>query len=179
MPFDYLEYLVSRTDVPVFFVPGNHDPDLKPPDATWTPQRAEQPIPGPQGCTNIDGRVVEWRGVRVAGLGGSIRYKEGPNQYSQGQMRQRALRLEFRLRLNRVRSGRKLDVLVTHAPPSGFVEGQDPAHVGFVAFLRLIRQFRPPLAVHGHVHPYGHVIPEKHLGPTRVVDVVPWRLIDL
>lgn len=181
LPFDYLEYLVSRTDVPVFYVPGNHDPDLKPSDTTWTwtPHRAEERIPGPQGCTNIDGRVVEWRGVRVAGLGGSIRYKSGPNQYSQGQMGWRALGLEFRLRLNKVRNGRKLDVLVTHAPPFGLVEAQDEAHAGFVAFRRLIRSFRPPLAVHGHVHPYGHAIPEKRIGTTRVVDVVPWRLLEI
>lgn len=179
LPFDYLEYLVSRTDVPLFYVPGNHDPDLAPPDTRWTPVRIEEPVPGPQGCTNIDGRLVEWRGVRIAGLGGSLRYKEGPNQYTQGQMRQRALRLEVRLRLKRAHNGRKLDVLVTHAPPFGLVEAHDPAHIGFVAFLRLIRTFRPLLAVHGHVHPYGHAIPEKRIESTRVVDVVPWRLLEI
>ena len=179
LPFDYLEYLVSRTDVPLFYVPGNHDPDLTPPDTRWAPVRIEEPVPGPQGCTNIDGRVVEWRGVRIAGLGGSLRYKEGPNQYTQGQMRGRALRLEVRLRLKRVHDGRKLDVFVTHAPPYGLIAAQDPAHVGFAAFLRLIRILRPQLVVHGHVHPYGHAIPEKRIGPTRVVDVVPWRLLEV
>ena len=93
LPFDYLEYLVSRLDVPLLYVPGNHDPSLKPPDMTWMPLRSELPVPGPQGCTNIDGRVVEVNGLRVAGLGGSLRYKEGPNQYTQAQMGRRALRL--------------------------------------------------------------------------------------
>ena len=60
LPFDYLEYLVSRLDVPVFYVPGNHDLGLKPPDMTWMPLRSElQPVLGPEGCTNIDGRLVE------------------------------------------------------------------------------------------------------------------------
>lgn len=181
LPFDYLEYLVSRVNVPLYYVPGNHDPSLKEPDTTWTPLRAvvELPPPGPEGCINVDGRVVEVRGLRIAGLGGSLRYKEGPNQYSQAQMGRRALRLELRLRLNRVRNGRKLDVLVTHAPPFGLVQAEDAAHVGFVAFLRLIRSFRPLLAVHGHIHPYGRVLPERKVGPTRVVNAVPFRLIEL
>ena len=181
LPFDYLEYLVSRVNVPLYYVPGNHDPSLKEPDTTWTPLRAvvELPPPGPEGCINVDGRVVEVRGLRIAGLGGSLRYKEGPNQYSQAQMGRRALRLELRLRLNRVRNGRKLDVLVTHAPPFGLAQAEDAAHVGFVAFLRLIRSFRPLLAVHGHIHPYGRVLPERKVGPTRVVNAVPFRLIEL
>ena len=181
LPFDYLEYLVSRLDVPVLYVPGNHDPSLRPPDTTWTPMRAvvDLPPPGPEGCMNIDGRVVEVRGLRFAGLGGSLRYKEGPNQYSQGQMGRRALKLELRLRLGRVKNGRKLDVLVTHAPPFGVAEAQDSAHIGFVAFLRLIRNLRPLLAVHGHVHPFGRVLPERRLGATRVVNAVPTRVLDV
>jgi Icc-related predicted phosphoesterase len=181
LPFDYLEYLVSRLDVPVLYVPGNHDPSLKPPDTSWTPLRAavHLPPPGPQGCTNIDGRVVELRGTRFAGLGGSLRYKAGPNQYSQGQMGRRALKLELRLRLNRVRDGRKLDVLVTHAPPYGVADAKDSTHVGFVAVLRLLQSLHPLVALHGHVHPYGRTLPERRVGVTRVINVVPSRLIDV
>ena len=161
-------------------MPGNHDPSLEPPDTTWTVARAlDLPAPGPEGCVNIDGRVVEAAGLRLAGLGGSLRYKEGPNQYSQGQMRRRALMLELRLRLNRVRDGRNLDVLVTHAPPYGLAEAEDSAHVGFVAFLRLIRRLQPLLHVHGHVHPYGRILPERRVGRARVINVVPWRMIEI
>jgi Icc-related predicted phosphoesterase len=114
-------------------------------------------IPGPAGCENIDGRVVEVRGLRIAGLGGSLRYKAGPNQYSQGQAGRRALRLEVRIRLKRVRNGRKLDILLTHAPPYGLAEAHDSAHVGFVASLRLIQHFQPLLAV--------------NVVPSRVLDI--------
>jgi len=171
---------VSRLDVPLLYVPGNHDPSLKPPDLTWTPARAlDLPVPGPPGCVNIDGRVVQAAGLRIAGLGGSLRYKAGPNQYSQGQMGRRALRLELRLRLNRARDGRKLDILVTHAPPFGVAEAVDSAHVGFVVYLRLIRNFHPLLHVHGHVHPYGRLMPESVVGATRIVNVVPSRMIEV
>src|SRR5256886_1717754 len=73
-------------DVPLLYVPGNHDESLEPRDMSWMPLRAELPIRCPQGCDSIDGRVVEVHGLRIAGLGGSLRYKEGPNQYSQGQI---------------------------------------------------------------------------------------------
>ena len=181
LPFDYLEYLVSRLDVPLLYVPGNHDPSLVPPDSTWMPLRSvlEAPTPGPQGCVNIDGRLVEERGLRIAGLGGSLRYKAGPNQYSQAQMGWRALKLEFRIRLKRVKAGRKLDILVTHAPPFGLAEAQDAAHVGFVATLRLAQHFQPLLLVHGHIHPFGRVLPERRVRATRVVNVVPSRMIEI
>src|SRR6266571_2738784 len=150
-----------------------------PRDMTWMPLRSELPRPGPEGCINIDGRLIEAHGLRIAGLGGSIRYKEGPNQYSQGQMGRRAIRLELSIRLKRVQRGRKLDILVTHAPPFGVAEAKDSAHVGFVAFLRLIRNFGPALSVHGHIHPYGRVMTERVIGPTRVINVVPSRVIEI
>ena len=180
LPFDYLEYIVSRTDVPLLYVPGNHDPSLVPPDMTWMPLRAAVPPgPGPEGCVNIDGRIVEANRLRIAGLGGSLRYKAGDNQYSQGQMSRRALKLELRARLLRARNGRKVDILVTHAPPFGLADAIDSAHVGFVAFVRLIQNFHPLLAIHGHIHPYGRTLPERKLGATRVINVVPSRLITL
>ena len=66
LPFDYLEYLVSRLDVPLLYVPGNHDPSVNPPDMTWMPLAAEMPRPGPEGCENIDCRLVEVSGLRIA-----------------------------------------------------------------------------------------------------------------
>jgi Icc-related predicted phosphoesterase len=94
-------------------------------------------------------------------------------------MTRRALRLDVRMRLNPVRAGRKLDILVTHAAPFGTAPGGDGAHAGFHAIARLIRSFHPLLAVHGHVHPYGRAAAEARLGATRVVNSVPSRLIEL
>jgi len=179
LPFDYLEYLVGRVDVPLLYVPGNHDPGLATLNTTWMSPQQEAPVPGPQGCDNADGRVVEVSGLRIAGLGGSLRYKDGPNQYTQAQMRWRALSLEIRVRLKRARAGRKLDILITHAPPYGVGEAEDAAHVGFAAFHRIIRNLHPMLLIHGHVHPYGRARPERNIGGTRVVNAVPSRLIEI
>jgi Icc-related predicted phosphoesterase len=179
LPFDYLEYVVSLADVPLLYVPGNHDPSLRPVDTTFSPLLVEPVRPGPAGCDNIDGRVVEMAGLHVAGLGGCLRYREGANQYTQAQMRRRVLSIEVRVRLKRVRRGRKLDVVVTHAPPYGTSTAVDAAHVGFVSFHQLIRDQRPQLLVHGHVHPYGRVQPERDLDGTRIVNAVPSRLVEL
>jgi Icc-related predicted phosphoesterase len=94
-------------------------------------------------------------------------------------MRWRALHLEFRARLKRVRNRRKLDVLVTHAPPFGLAEAKDSAHIGFQAFHRLIENFQPVVVIHGHIHPYGHTQPERRVGNTRVINVVPSRIIEI
>ncbi len=180
LPFDFLEYLVSRLDVPLLYVPGNHDPSLRSTDTTWSPLRHDVPRPGPAGCDNLDGNVEEAAGLRVAGLGGSVRYKpEGVHQYTQAQMAWRALKLDLRLRLRPAGNSRRLDVLVTHAPPFGLEPAQDAAHAGFVAFRRLVTAFRPRLLIHGHVHPYGRAVPERMLAGTRVVNAVPSRIIEL
>ena len=180
LPFDYLEYLVSALDVPLLYVLGNHDPSLNPADPTWVPLQVEEPMPGPRGCESIDGRVIEAAGMHIAGLGGCVRYRRGVNQYTQGEMRRRALNLELRVRLKKVPQGRRrLDILVTHAPPFGIASAQDAAHAGFVAFERVIRTFGPLIAVHGHVHPYGRSQPERSIGSTRIINTVPSRLIEV
>jgi len=180
LPFDYLEYIVSRLDVPLVFVPGNHDPDLAPGDDRWLPLRVDEPVVGPPGCINADRRVVEVAGLRVAGLGGSVWYRPGPNQYTQSEMRWRALRLELRLRVRPARSGRRLDVLITHAPPDAVDRPDpDPAHKGFKAFDRLIRNTSPLVHVYGHVHPYGVAQPERKVGTTLLVNAVPYRVLEI
>ncbi|HVD46453.1 MAG TPA: metallophosphoesterase [Candidatus Limnocylindria bacterium] len=178
LPFDYLEYIVSRLNVPLVYVPGNHDPELRSPDPTWAPLGAERPLPGPQGCENVDGRVVVAAGLRIAGLGGSMRYKPGSNQYSDAEMRWRALSLEVRVKLNPSRRARKVDVLLTHSPPLGW--GQDDlAHRGFSAFVRLVKDLEPKVLVHGHVHPFGRTKPERLLGTTQIINAVSSRLLEI
>ena len=175
LPFDYLENLVSLSDKPLVYVPGNHDQDLTPRPTNWAPLSFDDPIPGPQGCENADGRFVEAAGLTLAGLGGSVRYREGPNQYTQGEMKRRALGLELRARIRR----RRIDVFLAHSPPLDSGDGEDAPHRGFAAFHRLIAQLRPRLFFHGHLHPYGRKHDDRRLGAALVVNAVPYRLIEL
>lgn len=184
LPFDYLAYLMDALRVPLVFVPGNHDPDVSGYRTSrgGLTLRAGMPAqpPWPDGATNADGRVVELLGLRIAGLGGCLRYHEGPNQYSEGQQRRRAHRLARRDRWARLtrataRSGRAagpVDVLLTHAPPRGVGDGDDAPHRGFACLHGLVGSLRVPLLLHGHVHPYGEDTPDLRAGPTVVRNVV-------
>jgi calcineurin-like phosphoesterase family protein len=183
LPFDYLRHLMSALDVPLVFVPGNHDPDVSGYHASRAGLmlRAGLPAlpPWPEGAVNADGRVVDVGGLRLAGLGGSRRYNEGPNQYTDWQLARRARVLSARARWHRVRDGRGVDVLLTHAPPRGVGDRDDPPHQGFTALHGLVGHLRPQLLLHGHVHPYGEAVPSEQLGDTTVRNVVGRHLIDI
>ena len=65
-----------------------------------------------------------------------------------------------------------VDIVVTHAPPAGLGDDEDPAHWGFDALVDLIEKYHPPILVHGHVHTsYNHQIPREieHQG-TRILN---------
>ena len=182
LPFDYLESLSSALDRPCVFVPGNHDPDLSGyanVRGLWTKAGIPSRWPGPAGGVNADGRVVDVAGLRIAGLGGSIRYRAGPNQWTE---RQQARRLRRVLRLaawRRLRDGRGVDVLLTHSPPLGCGDEPDPPHRGFACLHDAVRRLRPPLLLHGHVHPHGVPRPDRRLDRTRLVNVVGYQVLDV
>ncbi|MEU4742043.1 metallophosphoesterase, partial [Actinosynnema sp. NPDC023658] len=71
------------------------------------------------------------------------------------------------------------DVLLTHSPPLGCGDGPDPPHRGFACLHDAVRRLRPPLLLHGHVHPHGEVRPDRVLGTTRVVNVVGFKVVDI
>ena len=133
LPPEYLGYLKHIFDVPLFFVKGNHD------------IRFEKHPPG--GCTDLNRRIVTFRGRRFLGLEGSMWYNGGPYQYTEKEMKRHVRRL--RLPLWRHRG---VDVVVTHAPPLGIHDGQDLCHQGFACFRSLIQKYRPRLFLHGHIH---------------------------
>jgi len=158
LPFDYLEKLMIRFEAPCVFVPGNHDRDLsgfKRTRSGWTRAGLPTTDPGPPGAVNADGRIVTVAGLRIAGLGGSIRYNEGPNQYREATQRRRANRLALQRFRYRLTPGAGIDILLTHSPPRGIGDAEDGPHRGFRCYLPLIYRLRPQLLVHGHIHPHG------------------------
>ena len=130
---EYLSFLVTMGRAPVLYVHGNHDGGYE-----------RHP---PEGCTCIEDQVVNVCGLRILGLGGSPWYSGGPHQYTEREMERRIRRLRFRLR----RAG-GVDMIVTHAPARGYGDEDNPAHLGFAAFLPLLDQYQPKYLVHGHVH---------------------------
>jgi Icc-related predicted phosphoesterase len=90
------------------------------------------------------------------------------------------LNLIWRLAWNRLRYGRYLDVLVTHAPPRGIHDAEDLPHQGFEAYLKLLRRCRPTLMIHGHTHVYNrNDITETDFGDTRIINTYGYRVLEL
>ena len=183
LPFEYLGYLMNGLDVPLVFVPGNHDPELSDyrNSRGGLTLRAGLPAraPWPDGAVNADGRIVDVAGLRVAGLGGCRRYSGGPNQYSDRQQASRARSLRRKAAWQRLRSDRRVDVLLTHAPPRGVGDGADPPHRGFAALHGLVAGLQPSVLLHGHVLRCDTAAPDRRLGRTAVRNVIGRHLLDI
>lgn len=172
LPFFYLEFIVTILGKPLYYVHGNHDKPSQYLSDGRIIDRAE-------GCEAIESRVVRAGDLLVAGLGGSIRYNTGPHQFTQGEMSRRLLGLAPQLLSNRVRYGRYMDIMISHAPPRGIHESGDYAHTGFDAFLACMDQFRPRFFLHGHSHVYRNdAITMTRYKDTQVINVYPYRLIE-
>lgn len=129
----YLSFLATFTSAPILYVHGNHDEKY-------------QQIP-PDGCICIDDKIYVHDGVRILGLGGSMRYRPGEFQYTEWQMKNRVRKLWFQL----FRHG-GFDILVTHAPAYQLNDGMDLPHQGFQVFRTLLDKYKPKYFLHGHVH---------------------------
>jgi Icc-related predicted phosphoesterase len=86
-----------------------------------------------------------------------------------------------RLIINRMQYGRALDILITHSPPFGIHDDSDLAHNGLKAINWLIRFAQPRYVFHGHTHFYKQNLtsPETTIGLTRVVNVYPYKTIEV
>ncbi|MCL2139084.1 MAG: metallophosphoesterase [Treponema sp.] len=143
LPMDYLDFIVSSLNKPLLFVFGNHHID----------KMENNGFQG-YGCIHAGSKVIKEEGLIVAGLGGSMRYNRGANQFTEFQMRWEIFKLIPRLLWNKIFSGRALDILLTHAPPWGIHDKKDKCHWGFKAFLWFIKRFKPKYLIHGHIHLY-------------------------
>jgi Icc-related predicted phosphoesterase len=174
LPYRYLEFIATMLNVPCYFVAGNHDRPL-------AYDRWGQPVRGPGGWVNLDERVVAEGGLLLAGLAGSRRYNQRPHfQHTEGEMWLKVLGLVPRLLANRVRYGRYLDILITHAPPFGIHDAGDLCHTGFRSFLWLMRWFRPRYLIHGHIHVYrADTVRVTRYLSTQVVNAYGYRMLEV
>lgn len=163
LPYDYLDYLVSTLDIPLFFVRGNHD--------IGTRNSGFLEIPKPGGGEELHNRIVEYRGIILGGIEGSIKYKPGPYMYSQSEMWWFVFNLIPQMALNKLKKGRYIDIFVSHAPPWGIHDQTDFAHQGIKAFNWFIQVFQPVIHLYGHIHVYkkGTYL-DAQIGKTKIIN---------
>ena len=113
-------------DIPIYGVLGNHD-DFDLYDMC--------------GIENIHGKVVEVKGVRVAGIQGSLRYK-----YSDMPLYTDEESVEIAEAMGAA------DILISHDSPKYLHGTNDFAHSGLQGITRYCEKYSVPLNIHGHHH---------------------------
>lgn len=159
---EYLSYLATMTSLPILYVHGNHDERYK--------------HNSPDGCICIEDDIYIHEGIRILGLGGSYRYKDGAHQYTEKEMKRRIRKLFLKLFCKK-----GFDILVTHAPAAGINDGEDLSHRGFSCFRTLMEKYQPKYFIHGHVHlNYGRKYPrEDTYGNTKVINAFNHHIIEI
>lgn len=158
---EYLEFLVTMSRADILYIHGNHDScyENKP----------------PQGCICIDGKLFNYKGIRILGFGGSVRYSMGKFQYTEKEMQKRIRRCKLSIMKNK-----GFDILLTHAPAAGINDMQDLPHRGFKCFSGLIENYNPKYFVHGHIHKnYGNFVREQKIGNTTVINAFEKYVIEI
>ena len=136
---NYLSFLVTMLPCPLLYVPGNHD--------------KRYAVAPPLGCSDIDGKLIVWHGLRILGLGGCKTPRGLLYEYTDRQMWGKVRRLE----------------------PASF-------HEGFDAFRWLDETWQPTYHLYGHVHLSGSPVDRRafiQYGPTTLVNATGYKLLDV
>ena len=162
LPAEYLSFLTCFTSAPILYVHGNHDS-----------RYAKKP---PEGCICVEDTIYTHNGLRILGLGGSMRYRTGPHMYTEREMQRRVRRLRFKLWRSK-----GFDILLTHAPAYQLGDDTDLAHTGFQVFLELIDKYQPRYLIHGHVHQsYQHDFKRiRQRGDTQSINAFGYYILDI
>lgn len=129
----YLTGIADAANKVVAYVPGNHDASF-----------AGDDVPG---CVSLDGKIRDFHGLRILGLGGSLAYSGSVYGFTEQQMKRRVARAVL---LAQATGG--VDVVVAHVPPAGYGDLDTRAHRGFECFNQLLDRLRPAYFLHGHIH---------------------------
>ncbi len=165
LPPGYLEFITSIIGAPLFYVRGNHDEIYK---------------NEPPGGIDLHGQLVEYGGLTLVGLEGSIRYNRGAIQYTQRQMHGSVLSLTPRLLWHRTARRRGIDLFVTHSPARDIHDGSDVAHRGFASFLNFMKWFKPRYMLHGHVHTWDRRKQvQTQFASTCVININPFTVLEV
>jgi hypothetical protein len=168
VPPYYLDFIASTLNLPIFGIHGNHDESLA------RARDGEAKIDW--GMEELHGRIVQEHGLLIGGLDGCRRYNKGSYQYTEEGMRWEIAKMVPQLLANKLRYGRYLDILITHAPPRHIHDQEDRPHQGFEVFRWFLRTFKPRYHLHGHIHIYDNrTVTRTEYYDTVVLNAYPYR----
>ncbi len=155
----YYGFIVSIINKPLYFVFGNHHlkflKDFSEKSNIYNVNR-ECPTFTKNyfGSTCIGEKIIRDKksGLILMGFGGSYRYNTGEHQFTDAQMYIKMLARIPKMSYYRLRYGKWVDIIVTHASPFGIHDKEDLCHRGFKSFLWFMRVFKPKYLIHGHIH---------------------------
>lgn len=173
LPYYYQENIAKKLRVPLYFVRGNHDALIE----YGVDGERSAPLNG----IDLHRKTLRQDEIILAGIEGCNRYNNhGDFQYTSAQMWEHVYQLVPKLLLNKLKYGRYLDILVTHAAPRGIHDAEDWTHIGIKAFNWLIKTFKPKYHFHGHNHVYtDDTITETQVGKTLVINTYGYKVRDL
>ncbi len=157
----YMEFLTTVMKKPLYYIHGNHDNQYL--------------VTPPGGCIDIEDTITVINGVRILGLGGSMRYKQGPLQYSEAEMVKRIKKLRKSLKKHN-----GFDILLAHSPAAGIGDGKDLCHNGFEVFNELLRVYKPSYFLHGHQHLNYNLDAKRYreIDQTKIINGYEYHMFD-
>lgn len=104
-------------------------------------------------------------GLTILGVNGCVRYSNAAyHQWTQDEYR------------DMLKGAPRCEWVVTHCPPRGVNDHEDPAHFGVDALREYIDRHRPAHLFHGHTYPEE---PVTLVGDTEIHYVHGWALLDV
>ena len=164
LPMEYVDYIVSTLNLPTYFVFGNHNlSEFGHYHRIEVKNVKKSQNPYDMSCSH-GAAYAGFKVIRdfsfgknpllIAGASGSTRYNNGLCQYTDRAMYIKLLKMFPALLYNRLRYGRWIDIFLTHSPPLGIHDKNDPCHTGFKCYRWFLKKFKPAYMVHGHIHLY-------------------------
>lgn len=156
---EYLDYLFTALNKDLIYVNGNH---------------VYQRNHNISFCKCIDGKIIKYKKIVIAGFDGSMAYSFASHQYTEFEMTKIFLKniLWFLIR--------KPDIVLSHSPPYKIHDADDLPHRGFKIFVFIINYFSPKIWIHGHTHLKNHMeIQESIVNKTKIVNTYGYKILDI
>ena len=114
------------------------------------------------GVKNIHGYSVKYENIGFFGAGGAINLPSFPGSITEKEL------FETLKKANSHLKGVEKKIMITHMHPSGSIS-EFSGIKGSKSITNAIKQFRPDILIHGHIHEAAGL--EQTIGKTRVINV--------